>query len=126
MVKRVKVFTEESGRLEVPADCLAELGVPSGEWATVRAAPGRLVITPAGALGDLTAEVGSVARELDAVRTRLRDLAVGMAAAVPADYEGGRETEILGTLQCVLADAIEPALAMLGEAAAGSPDRSRA
>jgi hypothetical protein len=110
--------------VRLPADCLAELGLGEGARVVIEAIPGRLLLTAYWDARAVGADLGEIARDLEALRSRLLRLAgllpepavpeAAEAALAPLDAGA----DLLGTLECILADDLEPALAKLREAVA--------
>lgn len=102
--------------VRVPPGCLAELGLDAGARVVVEAAPGRFLLTPAWDVQAVRADLDAIARDLAEAGRRLRRL-TGLLPepAEPADAaEVG--ADLLGTLECLLADDLDPALAKLRDA----------
>jgi hypothetical protein len=141
MVRRyAAVFPAAGEEMRVPQECLAEMGLAQGTRVVVEATPGRLLLTPFWDVQAVRSDLGAIARDLAAIRGRLRRVAgllpgpsgAGLPNPVisvtpempemPETLETPEMAEVgadlLGTLECILADDLEPALAKLQEAVA--------
>jgi hypothetical protein len=129
MVRRyVAVFPVAGGEeLRVPSEYLAEMGVAPGARVVLEAAPGRILLSTFWDVQKVRSDLGAIARDLEEIRGRLRRVAgllpeltgggaAKMAEETPEIAEVG--ADLLGTLECILADDVEPALAKLQEAVA--------
>jgi GNAT superfamily N-acetyltransferase len=99
---------------------LSAAGLPVGARLLVRLSPGRLWAGPFPEPDDVRGRCRLLAADLADFAERVRELDAGLPA-VPAEVlaEEGPETvesSIQGTLQCVLADGLEPAVRSLLEA----------
>ena len=117
----VTVRSAPENQVRVPADCLDELGFAEGGRASVQVSRGRLVLTAPREVREVQSELGQLARELESLRDRIAEV-VGelpepadavLRAEVPADIG----TDLLGTLEVVLNDDIDPAIRKLRAAA---------
>jgi hypothetical protein len=128
LMRRTATVSADPGEgVRVPSDCLAELGLGEGARVVVEAIPGRLLLTPYWDVQAVGADLGEIARDLEEVRGRLLQLAGLLPeTAVPEAAESAlgplkaesAGADLLGTLECILADDLEPALAKLQEAVA--------
>jgi antitoxin component of MazEF toxin-antitoxin module len=123
MLRRpVTVHAALENEVRIPADCLAEMGVPEGGPASVQAARGRLVLVTPRSVRQVQAELWELARGLEDLRDRLTEMCRELPeppdpmlrAEVPADVEA----DIQGTLECVVSDDLDPAIEKLRAAAA--------
>ncbi len=124
MVRRYAVVVPSEGEeVRIPAECLAEMGVVLGARVAVETMPGRLLLTPFWDVQAVRSDLGTIAHDLEAIRARLRRVAGLLpeaaeepeeAVAAPALFELG--ADLLGTLECILADDLGSALAKLDEA----------
>ena len=109
--------------LEIQGDgeeALSAAGLPAGARLLARVSPGRLSAGPFPEPDDVRGRCRLLAADLADVAERVRELDAGLPA-VPAEVlvEEGPETvesSIQGTLQCVLADGLEPVIRSLLEA----------
>ncbi|HTQ80639.1 MAG TPA: hypothetical protein VMM92_11625 [Thermoanaerobaculia bacterium] len=123
MVRRhAVVFATQGEEMGVPADCLAAMGFAPGERVTVEASPGRLQLTPFWDAEAMRADLRGLALDLESLSARLREVA-GRLPEPPNDADlpspldlNAVGTELLGALECILADDLEPALAKLRDA----------
>jgi len=106
--------TEEEVR--VPAGCLAELGLGEGARVVVEAAPGRLLLTPDWDVQAVRADLHAIARDLTEARGRLRRVTGLLPEPAEPSDAAQVDADLLGTLECLLADDLEPALAKIQEA----------
>jgi glutathione S-transferase len=116
----------EEEEIRVPAECLAELGLAEGARVVVEAVPGRLLVTPYWDAQAVRADLDAIARGLAGLRGRLRRVAGLLPPPADADSAAADPgADLLGTLECILVDDLEPALAKLRQAVAllgpGSP-----
>lgn len=107
-------------------ETLSAAGLPVGARLLVRLSPGRLSAGPFPEPDDVRGRCRLLAADLADFAERVRELDAGLPA-VPAEglaEEGPEtvETSIQGTLQCVLADDLEPAIRSLLEAGGLSQD----
>lgn len=141
--KYAAVFAARGEEIRVPAECLVEMGLAEGERMVVEALPGRLFLTPFWDAQAVRGDLREIARDLEAIRSRLRRVAgvlpdlsgsaeeeepfpgfpaagaaAGAAGPPVASGAAAAAADLLGTLECILADDIEPALAKLLEAVA--------
>ncbi|HZF14182.1 MAG TPA: hypothetical protein VFE33_35750 [Thermoanaerobaculia bacterium] len=130
MIRRhATIFATGEEEVRVPPGCLAELGLAEGARVVVEAAPGRLLLTPYWDVQAVRADLHAIARDLAEVGSRLRRV-TGLLPE-PAEPAGAAEVgaDLLGTLECLLADDLDPALAKLQDAMgllqAPSPEDSR-
>ena len=127
--KRVILRSAPEDQVHVPAELLAAMRVADGGAVSAQASPGRLVLTAPREIGEVQSELGRVARELQGLRDRLADMAgelpepaeAVLRAEVPPDVE----TDVLGTLEVVLNDDLDPALRKLRAAASVTPEELR-
>jgi antitoxin component of MazEF toxin-antitoxin module len=122
--RQATIFSAPEEEVRVPPGCLAELGLGEGARVVVEVAPGRLLLTPYWDAAAVRADLHSIARDLAEVRRRLRR--VTSLLPEPAEPDGAAEgaestaevggADLLGTLECLLADDLDPALAKLQEA----------
>ena len=127
--KRVILRSAPEDQVHVPAELLAAMRVADGGTVSAQVSPGRLVLTAPREIGEVQSELGRVARELQGLRDRLADMAgelpepaeAVLRAEVPPDVE----SDVLGTLEVVLNDDIDPALRKLRAAAAVTPEQLR-
>jgi hypothetical protein len=131
MVRRsMEIFPTEGDRrdeVRVPPECLAEMGIAPGTRVVVEATPGRLLLSTFWDAREVRSDLGAIARDLEEIRGRLRRVAgllpepraAGTAEPTPGTPEISEVgADLLGTLECILADDIEPALVKLQEAVA--------
>jgi hypothetical protein len=125
----VTVRSAPENQVRVPADCLAEMGFAEGGPASVQVSRGRLVLTAPREIREVQSELGQLARELESLRDRLAEV-VGelpepadavLRAEMPADVG----TDLLGTLEVVLNDDIDPAIQKLHAAATVTDEQLR-
>jgi antitoxin component of MazEF toxin-antitoxin module len=125
--KYAAVFPARGEEVRLPPECLAEMGLVEGTRVVLEASPGRLLLTPFWDVRAVRSDLGTIATELEEIRARLRRVAgllpKPLADAEPDRTDGTDPTEmfavgidLLGTLECLLADDLEPALAKLQEA----------
>jgi len=128
MVRRyAAVFPAEDEELRVPPECLAEMGVAPGTRVVLEATRGRILLSTFWDVQTVRSDLGTIARDLEEIRGRLRRVAGllpepgGMGTAKIPEEAPEIATvgaDLLGTLECILADDVEPALAKLQEAVA--------
>ena len=125
MRRYAAVFPAADGEVRVPQECLAELGLAQGTRVVLEATPGRLLLTPFWDVETVRADLGAIARDLDEIRGRLRRVTGLLPETPPQPSEPPEPPEVaavgadlLGTLECILADDLDPALAKLQEAVA--------
>src|SRR5262249_45668760 len=118
MRRQATVVSSPDEEMRVPPGCLAELGLGEGARVVVEVTPGRLLLTPYWDAQAVRADLDGIARDLTEVRRRLRRV-MGLLPE-PAEPAASAEAgaELLGTLECLLADDLDPALAKLQQAVA--------
>jgi hypothetical protein len=121
MRKYASVFPSRGEEVRIPSECLAEMGIAEGARVVLETRPGRLLLTPFWDLRTVHSDLGTITSELEEVRARLRRVArllpepaESPALETPEMFAVG--IDLLGTLECILADDLEPALAKLQEA----------
>lgn len=124
MVRRyAEVFPSRGEEVRLPPECLAVLGLAEGTRVVLEAGPGRLLLTPFWDLPAVRSDLGTITDDLREVRARLRRV-TGLLPAPTEDSDPERSDtqemfavglDLLGTLECILADDLEPALAKLQE-----------
>jgi hypothetical protein len=121
MVRRyAAVFPAVGEEVRVPPECLAEMGLAEGERVVVEVMPGKLLFTTFWDVQAVRSALGGIARDLAEVRARLRHV----AGLLPEPPEAGEAAvsdlgaDLLGTIEVILADDLEPALTKLQEAVA--------
>jgi len=107
--------------LRVPGSLSPALHLREGTQVVVRASRGCLLVLPEVDTKGLRARVAELAAELEAVQGRILEIAHTLPD-LPGGLLGGEdplseELEILGTLECVVGDDIQPAIQKLRLAA---------
>jgi antitoxin component of MazEF toxin-antitoxin module len=124
MVRRyATVFPSRGEEVRLPPECLAEMGLAEGTRVVLEASPGRLLLTPFWDLPTVRSDLGTITDDLKEVRARLRRVAGRLPAPTESSEPERPDTpemfavglDLLGTLECILADDLEPALAKLQE-----------
>jgi antitoxin component of MazEF toxin-antitoxin module len=122
MVRKVaSVFPSRGEEVRLPPECLTEMGIAEGARVVLETRSGRLLLTPFWDVRTVHSDLGTIASELEEIRARLRrvarllpESAESPAPETPEMFAVG--IDLLGTLECILADDLEPALAKLQEA----------
>lgn len=124
-MQRIFTVTYAAGEegLRLPESLQAELQLADGAPAVARVSRGCLMVLPWLDTPGIRMKVVDLALELEAVQERMATLARSLPD-VPADEDAVLpEAEILGTLECVLADDLGPAIRKLRQTAEMAEER---
>ena len=120
----VTVHAAPENEVHFPSAWLSELGFAVGQPATVEVARGRLVLTRQSDIRGVQNELTAVADGLQGLRDRLA--AAALQLPEPAESGGSEgpdlEGDMLGTIECVIGDEIDPAIRKLRVAAGITPE----
>lgn len=102
---------------------LKRFGFRPGQAVLVRFAEEKLEIRPRNSPREIQEKLKIAGEELRQFRGRMKDLVGELPAESDEDeLEGTLEGELLGCLQCLIADDLDPAIRKLEEAARWQPD----
>jgi hypothetical protein len=107
---------------------LKRFGFAPDQPVVVRFSEERLEIRPVGSLGSIRDKMLRSVGELQAFRDKMRDLLAALPAVSDEELEGGEtpQGEILGTLECLISDDLDPAIRKLrGVKTLRDPERWR-
>jgi hypothetical protein len=122
--KPVPVHASPQNEVRVPADWLPELGIAEGEPASPQLARGRLVLTRLPDLPGVQSRLSSIAERLEVLRDELaetaRELPEPLEPLSGAEAAADAESDVLGTIECLLSDEFDPAIRKLRAVAAAT------